>query len=326
VGDASGKQYYRLGEHAGGPIWGDPSLVISQAHLDIAAIFDSRARLLVSDTYEDDRWPRGFLTVSEPAGADVRAVLGVQLNIAGDATAYLLVGSIGPEIYGSDDVELLSLLAGLIAPQITGFMRSAEPALQAPRPPAESPAAQRTEPQDSSAETLFRIAGLLATTSDPALVTRLIAQESASLLPFDRFTIALRLTEGDQVILLEAGERRTLPELPLVPVTDSALARVLQGKAPHALAQAQGGSRLIVPLRVAGKVHGALVFIAAAPAKLAEAHLDRAQRLADIVAAHLELLRRASAASAQAQSRQPTLRPAGARAYPATPPLRAEPA
>jgi hypothetical protein len=326
VGDAAGEQYYRLGEHAGGSVWADPSLTISREHLDIAAIFDSRTRLLVPDTYEDGRWPRGFFTVSEPAGADVRAVLGAQFSSGEGSVAYLLVGSIGPEIYGQDDVELLGLLAGLIAPQIAGFMRSPEPALQARLPVAEPQAAQRARLQDSSAETLLRIASLLATTSDPALVTRLIAQEGMGLLPFDKFTIALRLTEGDQVILLEPGERRTLPELPLIPVKDAAVAGVLQGRAPHAFAQAQWGSRLIVPLRVAGRVHGVLVFSAALPATLAESHLDRAQRLADIVAAHLELLRRAAVAPAQAQSRQPAARPAGARAYPATPPLRAEPA
>jgi hypothetical protein len=209
--------------------------------------------------------------------------------------AYLLVGSIGPEIYGSDDLALLGLLAELIAPQIAGFMRSAEPRLQLTPPRAEPPAVQRAaELQDPSAETLFRIAGLLATTSNPALATRLIAQEGAGLLPFDKLTIALRLTEGDRVVLLEPGERRALPELPQVPVTGTALERVLHGEVPNSLSQARGESRLIVPLRVAGRIHGALVFSAGPPASLDESHLGSAQRLADIVAAHLELLRRAA--------------------------------
>jgi hypothetical protein len=152
----------------------------------------------------------------------------------------------------------------------------------------------RPPARDASADLVFRIAGLLATTSDPAGATRLIAEEASGLLPFDKLTFALRLTEGDRVILLEPGEQRALPDLPLVPVTGTALARVLQGQVLHAFAQARGESRLIVPLRVAGRVHGALVFSAAAPAALAESHLDSAQRLADIVAAHLELLRRAA--------------------------------
>ncbi|MEP7228527.1 MAG: GAF domain-containing protein, partial [Gemmatimonadales bacterium] len=192
--------------------------------------------------------------------------------------------------------------AGLIAPQVGSFLRSVE----SPRPldyaqdrpaaalPATPPPSSPLPARDASAESLFRIASLLATTSDPAAATRLIAEEGSGLLPFDKLTFALRLTEGDRVILLEPGERRAFPDLPLIPVTGTALARVLQGQAPHAFAQARGESRLIVPLRVAGRVHGALVFSAAPPAALAESHLDPAQRLADIVAAHLELLRRAA--------------------------------
>lgn len=306
--DRAGERYFRLGEHAGGVLWGDPSLTIRRSHLDIASIFGSNSDLRVSDTYEDDRWPRGFLTAAESAGADVRAVIGARLDLGNASVAYLLVGSTGPDLYGAEDVDLLVLLAGLIAPQIGGFLRQPEP------------------PRDSSAELLFRIAGLLAITSDPASATRLIAEEGAALLPFDKLTFALRLTEGDRVVLLEPGERRALPDLPLVPVAGTALARVLHGQAPNAFAQARGESRLIVPLRVAGTIHGALVFSAGLPASLNESHLVSAQSLADIVAAHLELLRRTAVAPAPAQSRQGTARPAAARAYPATPPLRAEPA
>jgi hypothetical protein len=306
VADTSGEQYFRLGEHAGGPLWSDPSLVISREHLDIAAIFDTQTKLLVSDTYEDARWPRGFLTASESHGADVRSLVGVRMGLGGASLAYLLVGSIGPELYGADDLDLLVLLAGLIAPQVGSFLRSVE----APRLLSPLPA------RDASAELLFRIASLLATTSDPAAATRLIAEEGSRLLPFDKLTFALRLTEGDRVILLEPGERRLLADLPSVPVTGTALARVLQGQAPHAFAQDGAESRLIVPLRVAGTVHGGLVF-RGAPSMLAESHADPAQRLADIVAAHLELIRRSAAVIRPAQletGRAPL------RALPATPP------
>jgi hypothetical protein len=69
---------------------------------------------------------------------------------------------------------------------------------------------------------------------------------------------------------------------------------VLQGELPHFFALARGEARLIVPLRVAGRVHGALVLTAAHPAVLNRAHVDPAQRLADVIAPHLELLRRAA--------------------------------
>ncbi|HJR16317.1 MAG TPA: GAF domain-containing protein, partial [Gemmatimonadales bacterium] len=112
------------------------------------------------------------------------------------------------------------------------------------------------------------------------------------LIPFTQLAIALKLTQGDRVALLQAGERRALSELPLVPVTGTALARVLRGEAPNASSQARGTCRLIVPLRVAGKVHGALVFSARSPAELTDHHLIPAQRIADIAAPHFELLRR----------------------------------
>jgi hypothetical protein len=289
VPSSAGDEYIRLGEHPGGPLWADPSITISRAHLDIAGIFDGQGQLLVPDTYEDARWPRGFLTAAESGGADIRGVIGAQLGLGGRSGAYLLVGSIGPEIYGPDDVELLVLLAGLIAPQIGGFLRSERPPAPAP-PPAAAPA----PPEDGSAELLFSIARLLATTSDPAAATRLLSEEGARLLPFTDLTIALKLTAGERVVLLQPGERRALANLPLVPVTGTSLGRVLRGEAPSSFARGRGESRLIVPLRVAGKVHGSLVFSARPPAELKESHVGTAQRLADIVAAHFELLRRSA--------------------------------
>jgi hypothetical protein len=290
VPNAGADEYFRLGEHPGGALWTDPSLTISREHLDMAAIFDNQAELLVPDAYEDGRWPRGFLTASEAGGSDIRAVVGAQISLGGGAVGYLLVGSIGPEIYGDDDVELLALLAGLVSPQVGGFLR----VTKAPPPAAPEPAKFAPEPRDGSADALFRIAAVLASTSDPAAATRLIAEEGAALLPFTELTVALKLTEVERVVLLQPGERRSLHELPQVPVTGTALARVLRGEMPHALSQARGESRLIVPLQVAGKSHGALVFSARAPAELGGSHLDVAHRLANIVAAHFELLRRSA--------------------------------
>lgn len=297
VPDAGGGRYLRLGEHAGGPLWADPSLTIDREHLDIAGIFGSSSRLLVEDTYEDARWPRGFLTATDTTGADIRAVIGARLNLGGGSSAFLLVGSVGPELYSADDLELLSLLAGLIAPQIAGFLRPSGETRASPAPA-----------RDPAAELLLRISGILATTSDPGAATRMVAAEGSRLLPYERLTFALRVTGPDRVVLLRPGEQRAVSDLSPVPVAGTALSRVLRGEVPHSLAREGEDIDLIVPLRVAGRVQGALVFTASPTAGLAELHLDPAQRLADIVAAHLELLRRTSAA------------PPPARALPATPP------
>jgi hypothetical protein len=280
VQDESGRQYFRLGEHSGGPLWADPSLVISRDHLDVGDIFGARSRLLVPDTFEDDRWPRGFLTATEPPGADIRAVAGARLNLRGKSPAYLLVGSIGPDLYGAEDVELLVLLGGLILPQIAEFLRVPEPLRLVPNP----------SPADGPAELLLKIAGALATMTDAAEATNLIAIEGTSILPFDRMTFALKLTDSDRLVLLHPGERRAT----LMPADGTAMAQVLSGESPYVLGEASGLSRVVVPLRVAGRVHGALIFTAALTTALNETHLDGAQRLADLVAAHLELLRRSA--------------------------------
>lgn len=277
--DEPGKQYFRLGEHPGGALWADPSLVISREHLDVGAIFDGRSSLLVPDVYEDDRWPRGLLTAAEPPGADVRALTGARLNLRGKTAAYLMVGSIGPDLYGAEDVELLSLLGGLILPKIAEFLR-------APESPAPAPVSAPTGSRP--AERLVEIAGALAAATDAATATRLIATEGAAVLPFDSMSFVLKLAGGDRLVVLRPGERRAS----LMTEMGSGMAQVLAGGTAYVLMELGGESRLVVPLRVASRVHGALVFVASLPAALSESHVEDAQRLADIAAAHLELLRR----------------------------------
>ena len=280
--DSAGKRYFRLGEHPGGLPWQDPSLIISRDHLDVGGIFGVAGSLVVGDTYGDSRWPRGFLTASEPAGADIRALVGARLDLRGNVPAYLLLGSIGPEFYVDEDAELLVLLAGLIAPRISGFLTTEE---------APAPVLKPVEAHPH-AELIFRIAGLLATTSDPAVATELIASEVRAVLPYDRLTFALRMTQTDRVIMLEPGEKRPLPHLPLVSVAGTPLARTLKGDLPCGFVQNGNETQMIVPLRVAGRVHGALICSSGTPGTLTENHVLIAQHLADIIAAHFELLRR----------------------------------
>ena len=129
---------------------------------------------------------------------------------------------------------------------------------------------------------------------EPAEATARVAELAGRFLPFDAMQFAVRLSEGDRVVLISPGERRLLPDLPLIPVAGTALGRVVQGELPSSFDLVAGEARLVVPLRVAGRVHGALVFTAAPPAVLNPAHVRPAQQLADVVAPHLELLRRAA--------------------------------
>jgi hypothetical protein len=276
VADAEGARLYRLGEHAGGPLWADPSLSIDREDLDLAALFGERPTLLVADSYEA-HWPRGYFTVEEPTGAELRSIVGARLS-GPRMAGYLLAGSVSADLYAEADAELLRRVAALIAPQVAMLVSGAAP--PAPTPPA------------SEQPTMLDAAELLATGPEFAETTRQVADLAARLLPFDAMTFAIRLSEGDRVVLLEPGERRPLPDLPLIPVAGTALAAVLSGEIPSSFVLVQGEARLIVPLRVAGRVHGALLLTARYPAILREVHLRPAQQLADVIASHLELLRR----------------------------------
>jgi hypothetical protein len=189
------------------------------------------------------------------------------------------VGSIGPDLYGAEDVELLVLLGGLILPQIVEFLRASE----APKPLAPASPAAATE-------LLFKIANALATMTDAATATRLIAIEGAGILPFDELAFALKLTDSDRLVVLRPGERRAA----LMLAAETPMAQVLSGGLPYAAAEDSGRSRLFVPLRIAGRVHGALIFTAALTCAWNEVQVDGAQRLSDIVAANLHLLRRSA--------------------------------
>jgi hypothetical protein len=197
--------------------------------------------------------------------------------------AYLIAGGVGPDLYEAEDAVLLSRVGGLIGAQVALMARDA-----GDRPPP------RVRREDAVPGLLLQVAETLATATHPRDATRVVAEIAERFLPFDEMRFAVRLSEGDRVVLLEPGERRPLPDLALVPVAGTALAQVLHGEVPSSFALVAGEARLVVPLRVAGRVHGALVFTAAAPAVLNPAHTRPAQQLADVVAPHLELLRRAA--------------------------------
>jgi hypothetical protein len=284
LADPSGTRSYRLGEHAGGPLWSDPSLVLAASDLALDALFGSHNRIVLSDACRDSRWLRGYFTVTELAGAELRGVVGSRVTGPRGLRAYLLAGSVGPDLYDEHDAALLARVSGLIAPQVGLFVANA-PAEPAPIMQPETHAATGV---------LLEVSELLALSGDLSEATRRTAEIAGRVLPFDKMHFAIPLSQGDRVVLLGPGERRPLPDLPLIPVGGTALGQVLQGELPFVFAQTNGEARLVVPLRVSGRVHGALVFTAAHPAVLRELHAGSAIRLADIIAPHLELARRSA--------------------------------
>ena len=65
----------------------------------------------------------------------------------------------------------------------------------------------------------------------------------------------------------------------------------MRGDLPDSVFNESNRKQIIVPLRAAGRVHGAMIF--GASGMLDHSHLATAQQLADLVASHLELLRKA---------------------------------
>jgi GAF domain-containing protein len=275
VPGTSPEQWYRLSEHPGGPLWSDPDLIVNRSRLDVPALFGVNDSVLLADAGPD----------AAVMPAPVRAVAGVWLTTGGRATGALLVGSTEPGRYGEGDIRLLADVAALVGIRVESFVAAGN--LQVVRSHL---ATLRAVPAH-----LGRLAEMMATTTDSAEATRRFAAEAMGLLSFERLHFALRLAEEDRVAVVAPGEARALPDLPLTPVAGTGLGRVVRGELANLLVRTEQRTDLIVGLRVGGRVIGAMVLTGDA-SRFGRGDVETAQQLADLVAPHLELLRRVAVA------------------------------
>ena len=277
-------QWYRLGEHPGGPLWTDPRLIVSRASFDVPALFGVNNTVLLADTAIG----RTIFPAHEGREHEdpMRAVVGVWLESGGKTVGTLLLGAAEAERYGEADVELLGAIAPLVAVRADGFVAAGH--LQLVRSHL---ATLRAVPAH-----LGRLAEMLASIADSGEALRRFAAEAAGVVAFERLHFALSLTEEDRVAILAPGESRALPDLPLTPVAGTGLGRVVRGELPNLTVRAEQRSDLIVGLRVGGRVIGAMVFTGTGGTMFGRGDVEAAQQLADLVAPHLELLRRAAIA------------------------------
>ncbi len=297
VPDASAQEHYRFDRHGPGTFWSDPALVVTRAQFDPAALFGDADDILVGDTGTG----QGLLAwcPDTPGGgaapAAARSVVGVRLLSQTRVAGYLLLGGDGPDFFRREDLELLRQVAPLVAVRVDSFLLAWQ--VQVMRSHL---SVLRNVPAH-----LGRIAEVLATTAHVGAATRLFAREASTVLPFDRMEFSLKLGEADEVVIVSPGDARPLPDVPLVSVAGTELGRVLRGELPHAYASARrqleretGPTRptaaLVVPLRVGGRIFGCLTLLAAGADAFTRADIALAQQLADVVAPHLELLRRAA--------------------------------
>jgi GAF domain-containing protein len=281
-GPTPGRQY-RLGAHPGGPPWAEPGLVVERDRLDLFALFEGRPTLDLREPAPDAPWTELFAD-GLPPGQAIRSLLGVRITSGGHLAGHLLVGSTQPGAYQDQDLAALVRLGAILGPKIDAYVLSSQ--LHVLR---KQMVTLRNAPAHQA-----RVADMLATTAQLAEATRRLAEETRALLPCDRLTLAVRLSDGDRVVQVEPGELKHWSDLPLVPVAGTPLGQVLRGEVADVVTESPKATELIVPLRVSGHIVGALTLAARGFGALGPADVAPAQQLADLVAPYVELVRRAA--------------------------------
>lgn len=212
----------------------------------------------------------------------VQAVLGIRLAVAGGEEAWLLLGGAAPDGFRETDRELLRVLAPVIALRVHGLRMALE---------AEVTRAQlASRPGQNRAG---RLAAAFAGTPQWSEAMGYFVDDLRESLGFAEVRFALRWSD-DGFVEFPAGDPRPLALLPVHPLPGSALEPLFEATVPHLLLGAED-CNLALPLRVAGRVIGALELLQG-PSTQAEQLVSSAQLFADLVAPHLELVRRAALA------------------------------
>jgi hypothetical protein len=133
-----------------------------------------------------------------------------------------------------------------------------------------------------------RMSTVLATSTELHSALREYFAESTAIIPLHRARLALRAADPARVVMLIPGDPRPLVELPSTPATQ-VVAQVLAGEIPHGVMGGGIEVELVLPLRVAGQVTGALLLTLTAADAVTRSHLALAQQVADMVAPWVEL-------------------------------------
>jgi len=258
--------------------WGESTGAVSQAVAGLVSLAAGDGSVLVEDLREGPglAWP----SYRESRVTNrVRSVLGVRLSSAGIEDAWLLMGGPASGQFRDADRDLLLAVAPSVALRVQGLRAQ----LEADVARAQSQAAQATQGRAG------RIAAMLAGTANWAEAAAQFAREAREALGYDDVRFVLRLGT-DRFVVAAPGDLQSLDSLPSEELDDSDLSLVLSGLAAF-LVGGREGSDLAVPLRVAGRPIGALHLIGGTPGKAGHP-VTSAQLLADLIAPHLELIRR----------------------------------
>ncbi|HEV8613275.1 MAG TPA: hypothetical protein VGQ73_07175 [Gemmatimonadales bacterium] len=235
--------------------------------------------LLLEDLAEqapDGEWLVGGGSPSLQA----HSVLGVRLEVGGRLAGYLLLGSVASDTYRPDDEDLLALAGLILAPRVAALR-------------ATEPAAARNESEVARELPLSRAADILAGTAHLGEGLAGFAVELAQLLPHQGISLHLRWGEAE-LIAIDPSALRPFADLPASPIEEFAGAAILSGEREWLVRELDGAVEVLVPLRVAGRTMGTLgVRNDAFDSSRSAAAIAR--QFADVLAPHLELLRRGAA-------------------------------
>lgn len=260
-----------------GQRWGESTTEVSQLITGFIAraaedgtitVGDLRALGLSWPSYRETR-----------ANARVHAVMGARLRVAGSEDAWLLMGGAAPDIYRAVDREVLKSIAPVVALRVQGLRSGLSAEV------ARSHAASNQLTQTRAA----RIASSLAGTAHWGEAVAWFLKDIRESLGYQDAQFVLRFGDG-RFVVVPAGDLRPFSALPSSEIDGSGLEGLFDGSAPFLVAGHEG-TDLLVPLRVAGRVVGALELLGATPG--ASGHpVSSAQLFADLIAPHLELVRR----------------------------------
>ncbi len=279
VPGASPEQHYVMSRHGEGSLWSDPTLIVGREILDPPALV-SGLSVIVPDARVEAR-----LSAWRSGESEVRSVIGARLITGERLTGYLLLSHSAPGVYDATDAELLMRAAPMVAARVEAQVQ------------AHQLRVLRSQLGSSNAipNQLRRMATVLASRGNFADALYECVAEATALLPFHRVRFAVRAGAEDdaRVAIVIPGEQRAFADLPLVPVRDQLLEKVIAGEVPHGVSGGQMDIELVFPLRVSGVVIGAMLLTTSTPDAFTRSHLALAQQVADSIAPWLELERRA---------------------------------
>lgn len=288
IPDAAGENCYRLGLHGAGELWEDVNLVLPRSAMDPAALFGDRNGVVIDDTQTGDvhRIPE-LVTLRGPEEPP-RSLVGVKLRVVERVVGYLFLGSNGPGFFGPEDLAVLDRVSALLAPRIDGLVLSWQYGTMR----------HQFDVMRGIPMQLARIAELLASTPFLGEGSRQFAELAGTLLPVTAVEFAVRLADDQRVAVVRPGVTTPLADLPQEPVEGTGVASVVRGEVPFLLTveevvdAKEQVSLLVVPLRTAGRIFGAMAMTAKGSTGFSKADMALAQQLADLAAAHLDLARR----------------------------------